>query len=77
MMVREGALMAVGGAVIGAAAILGLRNVLRSLLFEVPPGDPVTLLAVVIVLGLVTLAASYIPARRALAVDPAVALRHE
>ncbi len=74
---REGVAMAAVGAVIGTAATLAMGNVLRSALFEVKPADPVTLAAVVVVLAVTTLAASYIPARRALAVDPAVALRHD
>ncbi len=74
---REGVAMAAVGAVIGTAATLAMGNVLRSVLFEVKPADPVTLAAVVAVLAVTTLAASYIPARRALAVDPVVALRHD
>jgi putative ABC transport system permease protein len=75
--VREGVAMAAVGTVIGTAATLAMGSVLRNLLFEVRPADPITLAAVVLVLAITTLAASYIPARRALALDPAVALRHE
>jgi ABC-type lipoprotein release transport system permease subunit len=47
------------------------------MLYDVRPGDPVTLAVVSILLMLVALAACYIPARRATRVDPLVALRHE
>jgi putative ABC transport system permease protein len=47
------------------------------LLYDVPPNDPITFAAVAILLMIVALAASYIPARRAMRVDPMVALRHE
>jgi ABC-type lipoprotein release transport system permease subunit len=47
----------------------------QSLLFQVTPTDPVTLGAVCALLGLVALGASYLPARRAAAVDPVIALR--
>jgi putative ABC transport system permease protein len=77
MIVREAVVMALAGAAIGTAAVVALSSVLRNLLFEVPPGDPLTLLAVIGVLAAVTIAASYVPARRVLKIDPATALRHE
>jgi putative ABC transport system permease protein len=77
MIVREAVVMALAGAAIGTAAVVALSSVLRNLLFEVPPGDPLTLLAVIGVLAAVTIAASYVPARRVLKIDPAAALRHE
>jgi putative ABC transport system permease protein len=77
MIVREAVVMAAVGAAIGTAATLALGSVLRNVLFEVRPADPLTLAGVVLVLGIVTVVASYIPARRALGIDPAVALRHD
>jgi putative ABC transport system permease protein len=58
---------------LGAAALL--TRVMKSLLFGVPPVDPVTFAAVPVTLLLATLAACYLPARRASAVDPADCMR--
>lgn len=63
------------GAVIGLAGALVATRVLRTFLFELTPGDPVTYVAVAAVLGVVGIAASWIPARQASRVDPVVALR--
>jgi ABC-type lipoprotein release transport system permease subunit len=57
--------------------VLALTRLLRSLLFEVEPTDPGTLVAVSLAVGAVALLASYIPARRATRVDPFKALRFE
>jgi putative ABC transport system permease protein len=73
----EGILLAAAGITIGVAGALGLTRFLRSLLFEVKPTDPLTFIGVAVVLGLVAIAASGIPARRAVRVDPMVALRYE
>jgi predicted permease len=76
-MVRQGVVLAAIGLLIGAVGSLAVTRLLSSMLFEVKPGDPVTLIGVSVLLMLVALAACYIPARRASRVDPLVALRHE
>jgi ABC-type antimicrobial peptide transport system permease subunit len=75
--VRHGVALAAVGIAIGTAASLAVTRLLGAMLYGVKPGDPVTLIAVTLLLMLVALAACYIPARRATRVDPLVALRHE
>ncbi|HVR10521.1 MAG TPA: ABC transporter permease, partial [Thermoanaerobaculia bacterium] len=77
MVLRQGLGLVASGLVLGLGLAVVLRRVLASLLFGVSPTDPLTLAAVAAVLSLVAAAACYLPARRAAAVAPAVALRHE
>jgi predicted permease len=77
MVLREGMLLAAIGIAIGIAASLALAPLIRSFLFGTTPGDPATLIAVASLLAAAALFACYIPARRAMRVDPMVALRHE
>jgi putative ABC transport system permease protein len=77
LMLTMGARLVIAGLAIGVAASLASTRLLRSQLFGVEPADPVAYLAVAVVLGLVTLIACYLPARRAARVDPVVALRQE
>ena len=65
------------GAVLGLAGALAATRTLRDLLFEVGPSDPLALVGASALLVVVALAASWLPARRAAGVDPAVALRSE
>ena len=75
--VRRGVVLAALGLAIGAAASLAAARLLGSMLFDVKPGDPLTLIGVSLLLMLVAFASCYIPARRASRIDPLVALRHE
>jgi predicted permease len=77
MVLAQGAKIAGAGVLIGIIASFGLTRLMTNLLFSVSPADPATFAAVAIVLVLVALLASYIPARRTLRVDPMIALRHE
>jgi putative ABC transport system permease protein len=77
LVVRQGFKLALLGVGIGVGGALLLTRVLSSLLYEVSAHDPLTFAGVAALLMLVALAASYIPARRAMKVDPIVALRYE
>jgi putative ABC transport system permease protein len=65
------------GLAIGIAAAIGLTRVLNSLLVKVSPRDPATFILVALVLSTAAVAGCLIPARRAMRVDPVIALRHE
>jgi putative ABC transport system permease protein len=73
----EGAWIALAGLVIGVFAAWILRRSVQSMLFGVGPDDPLTFIGVVLLLGVVSLLAAYLPARSAARVDPAAALRAE
>jgi predicted permease len=77
LMLGEGMKMAVIGVAFGVAFALGLTHLMTRMLFGVSPTDPLTFLGVAIALAGVALAACYIPSRRAMRVDPIVALRYE
>ena len=77
LVLSDGAKIAFFGIAYGIAGALALTRLMASLLFEVKPTDPATFVAVAVLLALVALVACYIPARRAMRVDPMVALRYE
>ena len=77
LIVGEGAKMALAGAAIGIVVALILTRLMASQLFGITSHDPLTFAAVAVLLVGFAMAACYLPARRAMRVDPVVALRHE
>jgi len=75
LVVGQGIAMTLFGAVIGVAGAFALTRLMETMLFSVAATDPLTFVAVPVLLMLVALAACYIPARRAMRVDPVTALR--
>ena len=77
MVIRQGMSLVLVGVVIGIAGAYAVTRTIRSLLFEVGTTDPLTFVAVLLLLLAVGFIACYVPARRATKVDPLVALRYE
>jgi ABC-type antimicrobial peptide transport system permease subunit len=77
LVLGQGARLAGLGIAIGLVAAIGVTRLMASLLFGVAPRDPLTFFAVPVLLMAIALLACYIPARRAMRVDPMVALRSE
>jgi len=75
LVLRDGARYAIGGVILGVFGAFAATRLLRSMLFQTSAADPMTFVLVPIVLGIVALAASYLPARRAARTDPLVAIR--
>jgi predicted permease len=77
LVVWKGMALALSGVAVGLAGALALSRLMRSLLFGVSPADPLTFVAISLLLAFVTLLASYIQAHRAAHIDPIVSLRYE
>jgi len=77
LVLKHGFRLAIIGTVIGAVAAFALTRLMSALLFGVTATDPATFVVVVVLLPAIALVACYIPARRAMKIDPLVALRYE
>jgi len=77
MVLRQGMCLSFAGVLLGTVLALGLLRYTKSLLFGVETSDPLTYVSAALLLVAVMLAASYVPARRAMSVDPVLALRYE
>ena len=77
LVMRDGLRLTGFGAAVGLGAAIVAANIIRSWLFGVVPGDPLTFGAVLLLLAAVALLATYMPARRAAAIDPTITLRTE
>jgi ABC-type antimicrobial peptide transport system permease subunit len=77
MVMKQGLTLALVGLFAGLAGAIAVTRLMQTLLFNVRPADPVTMVVVAAVIASVALLACYVPARRATRVDPLIALRTE
>jgi predicted permease len=77
LVIRQGVWLAVAGSIAGIAGALLLSRLMAGLLYGVEPTDPLTFAGVAVGLGVVAMLACYVPARRAMHIDPVAALRYE
>jgi ABC-type antimicrobial peptide transport system permease subunit len=77
MVLKDGARMTLTGIVLGVIGALALTRLMGTMLYGVRPTDPLTFVLVAALLGVIAMLACYVPARRAMKVDPMEALRHQ
>jgi predicted permease len=77
MVLGQGMALALAGIAIGVGGALAATRALRTLLFEISPGDPRTMMVAAVLFFAVAAAACYLPARRAVRIDPMLTLRHD
>ena len=77
MILREAAALAIPGLIAGSVLFFGFSQVMKSFVYRVPPADPISILSAGVFVIFLTFLAAWLPARRAAAVDPAIALRTE
>ena len=77
MVLKDGARMTLTGVVLGVIGALALARLMGTMLYGVRPTDPLTFVSVAALLGAIAMLACYVPARRAMKVDPMEALRHQ
>jgi ABC-type antimicrobial peptide transport system permease subunit len=77
LVIGQGLFLAGIGLAVGVVGALAVTRIMGSLLYDVTANDPLTYVVLVSLLGTIALIASYIPARRAMRVDPVIALRNE
>jgi ABC-type antimicrobial peptide transport system permease subunit len=77
LVLGDGMKLASVGVAIGVVCSLALTRLMAKMLYGVSPSDPVTFLTIAVLLLLIAMAACYVPARRAMRVDPAIALRYD
>jgi len=77
LILGEGAALVGFGVLLGVPGLFAASSLIRGALVGISPADPLTLSAVALALGLITMGACYVPARRVLGIDPAQSLRQE
>jgi ABC-type antimicrobial peptide transport system permease subunit len=77
MILKDGTRLVLVGVVIGAIVSIGLTRLIQSLLYGIGATDPITFAGVILLLMLVSLIANYLPTRRAMKINPVIALRQE
>ena len=77
LIIRQGMVLTLSGVLLGLLGAFGVTRVIGSMLFEVSPTDPISFVGIALFLTSVAAVASYVPARRAMGVDPVTALRYE